>query len=56
MTYSELLDLMFSKGCNLADVALGSMMDIVEEETGVFPSWSDPVPDWILENCHVGRC
>ena len=50
MTYSKLLDWAYSKGMNLADVALGSMMDIVEEQTGNWPKWTDKVPEWILEN------
>lgn len=51
MTYSELLDVMYENGNNLADVALGRMMIIVEEETGKFPNWSDIVPEWIIKNC-----
>lgn len=50
MTYAQLLDRAFKDGANLADVALGRMMDIVEEETGRFPKWTDKVPEWILEN------
>ena len=51
LTYSELLDIMYKDGNNLADVAMGRMMNIVEEETGNFPNWSDIVPEWILKNC-----
>lgn len=51
MTYSQLLDWAFENtNMNLADVALGSMMDIVEEQTGKYPSWNDQVPEWILQN------
>ena len=50
-TYSELLDIMERKGCNLAEVAIGSMMDIVETETGNWPDWSDIAPDWVVKNC-----
>lgn len=50
MTYTELLKEANKQGLNLADVALGRMMDMVEEETGKWPNWSDTVPEWILEN------
>lgn len=49
MTYSELLEMATSCGANLADVALGRMMDIVEEECGEFPSWDDTAPEWIVK-------
>ena len=49
MTYSELLERANENGANLADVALGRMMDIVEEECGEFPSWDDTAPDWIVK-------
>lgn len=51
MTYAELVGVMVGKGCNLAPFAIGRMMDMVEEETGEFPNWSDLVPDWVLESC-----
>ena len=53
MTYTELLEKAL-KTMNRADVALGRMMDIVEEQTGRFPAWSDEVPAWILENFGYG--
>ncbi len=49
MTYQELVEAMQKRGANLADVAIGRMMDMVEEETGVWPNWDDPAPDWVLE-------
>ena len=51
MTFDELLNFLYDRGDNLADVALGRMMDSVEEETGHWPSWTDEVPEWILEIC-----
>ena len=51
MTVDELLNFLYDRGDNLADVALGRMMDSVEEETGHWPSWTDEVPEWILEIC-----
>lgn len=50
MTYSEVMYRAFALGMNCADVALGSMMDIVEEETGCFPKWDSEAPKWILDN------
>lgn len=50
-TYDKLVNLMRENGSNLADVAIGRMMIIVEEETGVFPDWSDIAPDWVVANC-----
>jgi hypothetical protein len=49
MTYSELLSRAEANGANCADIALGRMMDIVEEESGVFPSWDDEAPEWIVK-------
>ena len=53
MTYSELLE-KAEQNMNMADVALGRMMAIVEEQTGIFPSWNDEAPDWILRNFGYG--
>lgn len=50
-TYSELVDIMEARGANLADVAIGRMMVIIEEETGDFPSWDDEAPEWVVKNC-----
>lgn len=50
-TYNQLVNLMYENGSNLADVAIGRMMIIIEEETGVFPSWDDTAPDWVVNNC-----
>lgn len=50
MTYAELLEMAESCGMNNAQVALGRMMDQVEEDAGEWPAWSDPVPEWILES------
>ena len=53
-TFSELLNIMDHKGCNLADVAVNRMMIIIEEQTGDFPNWNDTAPDWVVENC-IGK-
>lgn len=50
-TYEELVEIMEQKGSNLAEVAIGRMMDIVEEQTGNWPSWSDVAPEWVIKNC-----
>lgn len=50
-TYRYLVDRMESKGNNLAEVAVGRMMDMVAEETGVYPDWGDTAPDWVVKNC-----
>ena len=50
-TYQQLVDRMESKGNNLADVAVGRMMDIVEEQTGTYPDWNDVAPEWVVKNC-----
>lgn len=52
MSYRELLSRAFKLGMNCADIALADMMDIVAEENGVYPKWSDKAPDWIL--CNFG--
>lgn len=54
MTYSELLSWAFKHGMNCADIALGDMMDIVAEEEGTYPAWSDRAPEWILSNFGIG--
>lgn len=51
MTFSQLVDLMESRGCNLADVAIANMMDIIEEETGKWPNWDDIAPEWVVKQC-----
>ncbi len=53
-TYRQLVDRMERNGNNLADVAVGRMMEMVEEETGIFPNWSDVAPEWVVKNC-IGR-
>lgn len=50
-TYDQLVNLMNKNGSNLADVAIGRMMLIIEEETGVFPDWNDIAPEWVVNNC-----
>ena len=50
-TFQQLLDYMFDRGNNLADVAIGRMMSMVEEDTGNFPEWSDIAPAWVVNNC-----
>ena len=50
-TFSKLVDIMEASGCNLADLAIGRMMDIIEEQTGKFPNWEDIAPNWVVKNC-----
>lgn len=50
-TYNQLEEIMRQNGCNLADIAIGRMMIIVEEETGDFPNWNDIAPEWVVKNC-----
>lgn len=50
-TFHELLEIMEANGNNLADIALGRMMDEIEDETGEFPAWYDIAPDWVVRNC-----
>ena len=50
-TFQQLLDHMYDRGNNLADVAIGRMMSMVEEDTGNFPEWSDVAPAWVVNNC-----
>lgn len=51
MTFNEIVKHMEAKGNNLAEVAIGRMMDIIEEETGIFPDWNDVAPEWVVKNC-----
>jgi hypothetical protein len=50
-TFNELLIEMENRGCNCADVALGRMMDGIEEDTGRWPDWGDIAPDWVVKAC-----
>lgn len=50
-TYRQLIERMERKGNNLAEVAVGRMMDIIEEQTGTYPDWGDIAPDWCVRNC-----
>ena len=54
MTYRELLERAERNGMNMADVAVGRMMDIVEEQTGSWPNWDDEAPVWVLRNFGYG--
>lgn len=47
-TYQQLVEVMEMAGNNLALCAIERMMVIVEEETGVFPDWSDFAPQWVI--------
>lgn len=49
MTFNELVDMAMVAGNNLADLAIGRMMDIIEEETGVWPDWNDVAPEWVVK-------
>ena len=51
ITYNQLLEDMYNRGANCADIALGRMMDMVEDETGEWPSWDDAAPQWVIDNC-----
>ena len=50
-SFNDLETIMNKNGCNLADIAIGRMMDIIYDETGEYPSWSDIAPDWVVKNC-----
>lgn len=51
ITFSQLLHRMEANGNNLAEVAIGRMMDIIEEQTGIFPDWNSTAPDWVVNQC-----
>lgn len=53
-TWQQLLDELFSRGANLADVAIGSMMDSVGEDTGRWPDWNDEAPEWAVSAALYG--
>lgn len=50
-TFRQLVNHMERMGNNLADVAVGRMMDVIFDETGNYPSWGDVAPDWVVKNC-----
>ncbi len=54
MTFRDLVGRMEKNGCNLADVAVGRMMDIANEQDGMYYDWGDPAPDWVIRNCLGG--
>ena len=55
MTFHELVKTLYDRGCNLADVAVGRMMDEIEEETGIWPDWDETVPEWVIENAGISK-
>ncbi|MBQ6673949.1 MAG: hypothetical protein IJM77_04960 [Spirochaetia bacterium] len=55
MTFHELVKALYARGCNLADVAVGRMMDEIEEETGIWPDWDETAPDWVLANAGISK-
>ena len=48
LTWTELLENLENAGANLAVYALRDIMDDIEEETGRWPNWDDPVPHSVL--------
>lgn len=54
MTYRELVE-WAEANTNIMypEFTLAPMMDIVEEETGKWPNWSDEAPEWILREFGV---
>lgn len=50
MTFNELIARAKAHGANLAEVAIGRMMIIIEEQTGEFPNYNDIAPDWVVKN------
>lgn len=51
MTYGKLVEMMEDHGNNLAEVAIGRMMTIIEEQTGHFPNWDEEAADWVKNQC-----
>lgn len=49
MTFRELLEIVEQTN-NCGSMALANMMDIIEEQTGEWPEWTDEAPEWILKN------
>ena len=49
MSCEQLLHTAESHGMNLAEMAIERIMDIAEDETGKWPDWTDPAPDWIVK-------
>lgn len=49
-TWRQLEEKLRKAGNNQADVAIGRMMDIVEEETGEWPDYGDIAPAWAVRN------
>ena len=54
VTFKQLVKRMQNKGNNLAETAVGRMMDIVYEDTGTYPEWTDKAPEWVVKNCIGG--
>lgn len=48
-TFDDLVRIAEEAGANLADIAIGRMMDIIEEETGRFPDWNEEAPEWVVK-------
>ena len=54
MTYRELVEWAeVNTNITNPEFTLATMMDIVEEETGKWPNWSDEAPEWILREFGV---
>jgi len=47
-TFHELVDIAMERGANCADLAIGRMMDEIEEETGHWPGWNEEAPEWVV--------
>ena len=53
-TFQQLVDILMDNGANLADVAIGRMMDSIEEYTGKWPDWNDVAPQWVVDTALRG--
>lgn len=51
MTYAEIAGSLYEKGYTMADAATERMMDLVQDETGIWPDWDEPAPTWVIVAC-----
>lgn len=55
MTYAEIARALFNKGYTMADAATDRMMDLVQDETGIYPDRDEPAPEWVIAACGLSQ-
>ena len=56
MTFKEIALALYNKGYTMADAATERMMDLVQDETGIYPDPDEAAPLWVILACGLSPC